>query len=71
MTYVRFGTAIAWTWYVLIGTTVTFAVGYAGRFAGRPGPKRRKGRDERSKSGSITQAGSGIVERGGDRGSAP
>jgi len=28
MTYVRFGTTIAWTWYVLIGTTVTFTVGY-------------------------------------------
>jgi solute:Na+ symporter, SSS family len=26
--YVRFETKIAWTWYVLIGTTVTFAVGY-------------------------------------------
>src|SRR5262249_60721167 len=28
MTWVRFGTSIAWTWYVLIGTTVTFVVGY-------------------------------------------
>ncbi len=27
MMYVRFGTAIAWTWYVAIGTLVTFAVG--------------------------------------------
>jgi len=27
MMYVRFGTAIAWTWYVAIGTVVTFAVG--------------------------------------------
>jgi solute:Na+ symporter, SSS family len=26
--YVRFATKIAFTWYVLIGTTVTFAVGY-------------------------------------------
>ncbi len=35
---VRFGTPIAWTWYVLIGTTVTFAVGMlVGAFApGRP-----------------------------------
>ena len=24
MLYVRFGTNIAWTWYVLIGTSVTF-----------------------------------------------
>ena len=30
MTYVRFWTAIAFTWYVVIGTTVTFAVGYGG-----------------------------------------
>jgi solute:Na+ symporter, SSS family len=29
MTFVRFGTSIAWTWYVLIGTSVTFAVGLA------------------------------------------
>jgi len=29
MTYVRFATSIAWTWYVLIGTTLTFVVGYA------------------------------------------
>jgi len=28
MTWVRFGTSIAWTWYVLIGTAVTFGVGY-------------------------------------------
>lgn len=27
MMYVRFGTAIAWTWYVAIGTSVTFTVG--------------------------------------------
>ena len=26
MIYVKFGTGIAWTWYVVIGTTVTFAV---------------------------------------------
>jgi SSS family solute:Na+ symporter len=32
--YVRFFTPIAWTWYVLIGTTVTFGVGcLAGIFA--------------------------------------
>ncbi|MEO7652332.1 MAG: sodium:solute symporter [Bryobacteraceae bacterium] len=27
MTFVRFGTSIAWTWYVLIGSCVTFGVG--------------------------------------------
>ncbi|MCX6592934.1 MAG: sodium:solute symporter [Acidobacteria bacterium] len=28
MIYVRFATTIAWTWHVLIGTSVTFAVGW-------------------------------------------
>jgi solute:Na+ symporter, SSS family len=28
MSWVSFGTSIAWTWYVLIGTTATFVVGY-------------------------------------------
>src|SRR4051794_40359174 len=39
---VRFGTPIAWTWYVLIGTTVTFGVGVlVGMFAPvrEPAPK--------------------------------
>jgi SSS family solute:Na+ symporter len=35
MTWVRFGTTIAWTWYVLIGTTVTFVVGYVASFVER------------------------------------
>ncbi len=30
MTYVKFATQIAWTWYVLIGTTVTFLSGWLG-----------------------------------------
>jgi len=30
--YVRFETPIAWTWYVLIGTTATFVVGYGASF---------------------------------------
>jgi SSS family solute:Na+ symporter len=30
MLYVKFFTPIAWTWYVLIGTAVTFIVGYTG-----------------------------------------
>lgn len=29
LAYVRFGTSIAWTWYVLIGTVVTFVVALA------------------------------------------
>ena len=28
MLYIKFGTTIAWTWYVLIGTFITFSVGY-------------------------------------------
>ncbi len=28
MLYVKFFTTIAWTWYVLIGTSVTFVIGY-------------------------------------------
>ena len=28
--YVRFFTPVAWTWYILLGTGVTFAVGYVG-----------------------------------------
>jgi SSS family transporter len=34
--YVRFATPIAWTWYVLIGTGVTFAVGAATTALWRP-----------------------------------
>jgi len=30
--YVRFATPVAWTWWVLIGSTVTFAAGYAASF---------------------------------------
>jgi Na+/proline symporter len=37
ITYVRFMTPIAWTWYVLIGATVTFTVGcLASLFEGAP-----------------------------------
>jgi SSS family transporter len=32
MLYIKFFTPIAWTWYVLIGTSVTFAVGYTMSF---------------------------------------
>ncbi len=28
MLYIKFFTGIAWTWYVLIGTSITFAIGY-------------------------------------------
>jgi SSS family solute:Na+ symporter len=40
MLYIRFFTPIAWTWYVLIGSSVTFAIGLAASFLfreNRPG----------------------------------
>jgi SSS family transporter len=36
--YVRFFTPIAWTWYVLIGTIVTFGVGFLAGFVTPPQP---------------------------------
>ena len=36
MLYVRFGTNIAWTWYVLLGSAVTFAVALLASFAFTP-----------------------------------
>jgi hypothetical protein len=35
MMYVKFGTGIAWTWYVLIGTAVTFGVAVLAHLASR------------------------------------
>ena len=32
--YVTFGTTVAWTWYVVIGATTTFAAGYAASLLG-------------------------------------
>lgn len=49
MTYVRFWTPIAWTWYVLIGSMVTFLVAWIAGFAFAPAPAER--RDELSPTG--------------------
>jgi hypothetical protein len=38
MLYVRFATPIAFTWYVLIGTTMTFAAGMAASFVVKEKP---------------------------------
>ena len=38
ISYVRLATPIAWTWYVLIGTTVTFTVGCLASLFERPRP---------------------------------
>src|SRR6267142_246924 len=46
MTYIRFWTPIAWTWYVLIGSLITFLVAWIAGFAFAPAPSDR--RDELS-----------------------
>lgn len=46
MTYIRFGTSIAWTWYVLIGSVITFLVAWLIGSAFAPAPVER--RDELS-----------------------
>jgi|GraSoiStandDraft_16_1057320.scaffolds.fasta_scaffold18471_4 SSS family transporter len=42
MLYIRFATPIAWTWYVLIGTSVTFATGLACSFVLKENVSREK-----------------------------
>ena len=37
--YLWLGTKVPWTWYVAIGTLVTFAVGYAASLLTRPPEK--------------------------------
>ena len=49
MLYVRFWTPIAWTWYVLIGSLITFFVAWLAGFFFAPAPKER--RDELSPTG--------------------
>jgi hypothetical protein len=36
MLYVFFGTKIAWTWYVFLGSLITFVVAWAASFAFPP-----------------------------------
>jgi SSS family transporter len=48
MLYIRFFTPIAWTWYVLIGSLITFVVAWLAAFAFAPAPPER--RDELSPS---------------------
>lgn len=38
MLYIRFFTPVAWTWYVLIGSSATFATGFAASFLIRENP---------------------------------
>jgi Na+/proline symporter len=42
MLYVRFWTPIAWTWYVLIGSIITFLVAWLAAFAFAPAPSERQ-----------------------------
>jgi len=46
MIYIRFWTPIAWTWYVLLGSVITFVVAWLAGFAFAPAPSDR--RDELS-----------------------
>jgi Na+/proline symporter len=48
MLYIRFFTPIAWTWYVLIGSLITFVVAWLAGFAFAPAPPER--RDELSRN---------------------
>ncbi len=48
MLYIRFFTPLAWTWYVLIGSAVTFLVAWLSAFAFAPAARER--RDELSPS---------------------
>ncbi|HEX8633704.1 MAG TPA: sodium:solute symporter [Pyrinomonadaceae bacterium] len=51
MLYVRFMTPLAWTWYVLLGSTLTFVVAYAVSFAFAPAAP--AGRDELAPGGAV------------------
>ena len=44
MLYVRFYTPLAWTWYVLLGSGVTFLVAWLASYAFAPAPPERQGR---------------------------
>ena len=38
--YIWLGTKVPWTWYVVIGTTITFTIGYiASTLMGQPAPE--------------------------------
>lgn len=53
MLYIYFGTKIAWTWYGVIGSVVTFLVAWATSFAFAPAPKER--RDELAPGGAVEE----------------
>ncbi|MGB8510072.1 MAG: sodium:solute symporter [Pyrinomonadaceae bacterium] len=51
MTYIYFGTDIAWTWYGVIGSGVTFFVAWLSSFAFAPAPANM--RDELAPAGTV------------------
>ncbi|HEY1403216.1 MAG TPA: hypothetical protein VGB05_03750, partial [Pyrinomonadaceae bacterium] len=51
MLYVRFMTPLAWTWYVLLGSFITFVVAYAVSFAFAPATAAQ--RDELAPGGAA------------------
>ncbi len=51
MLYVYFGTKIAWTWYGVIGSGITFLVAWGVSYAFEPAPKER--RDKLSPGGAV------------------
>jgi SSS family transporter len=53
MLYVYFGTKIAWTWYGVIGSSVTFLVAWAVSYAFAPAPKNK--RDELAPGGTVEE----------------
>jgi solute:Na+ symporter, SSS family len=52
MLYVRFATPIAWTWYVLLGSAITFIVAWLAGFAFAPAPREK--RDELAPNAAMT-----------------
>lgn len=53
MLFVYFGTKIAWTWYGVIGSGVTFLVAWAVSYAFAPAPKNK--RDELAPGGTVEE----------------
>ncbi|HYE66539.1 MAG TPA: sodium:solute symporter [Pyrinomonadaceae bacterium] len=51
MLYVFFGTRVAWTWYVLIGSSITFMAAWAASLLFAPAPQSR--RDELAPGGPV------------------
>jgi solute:Na+ symporter, SSS family len=53
--YLWLGTRVPWTWYVMIGTTMTFCAGYAASRAASEKTPDRKGREVDAKDTKRTR----------------